>query len=294
MKLSVVIPVYNDPGGIDATLQSVVAQDHATYEVIPVDNNSTDETSAMIQEWAERHPDRIRPVAERGRQSSYAARNAGVRAADGEIVVFIDADMTAPTDWLRRVEEAFTATSIDYLGYEVETYVPDGNEGFWGWYDSVMGLPSRYHFEQKQFVPTACLAVRRAVFGRVGLFDDRARSGGDKEFGQRVHRHPDLTQGFRGDIVVYHPARTTFDAHRKKAVRVGRGLARLAEPLDADGRRVLLELLLHAVPPDPRRIRRRAPDCTSLQLLSLYVANMLLRYVRLGGAVSHFFRKDLA
>ena len=290
MQLSVVIPVYNDPAGIDATLQSVVAQEHANYEVIPVDNNSTDETSAVIQDWTERHPDRVRPLNERERQSSYAARNAGIRAARGDIVVFIDADMTAPADWLRRVEEAFTASSIDYLGYEVETYVPDGDEGFWGWYDSVMGLPSRYHYEQKQFVPTACLAVRRAAFWRVGLFDDRARSGGDKEFGQRVHRHPHLTQAFREDIVVYHPARTTFAAHRRKALRVGRGLARLADPSGADGRRVLRELLLHAVPPDPRRIRRRAPDCPLRHRCALYVADAILRHIRLWGAASHLLR----
>ena len=290
MDLSVIIPVYNDPEGIDATLQSVTQQTCPDYEVVPVDNNSTDETPAVIQRWAERCPDLIRPSAERAQQSSYAARNTGIRAARGEILVFLDADMKAPSDWLQKVRAVFSETTVDYLGYRVETYVPDGEESFWGWYDTVMGLPSRYHYEQKQFAPTSCLAIRHSVVERVGPFDASATSGGDKEFGGRVHRHPDLTTAFRDDIVVYHPARTTFAAHRKKALRVGRGLARLADWSEAEGRSVLRELLLHAVPPDPRRILRRAETRFPRDLLSLYAADLIIRWLRLYGALTALLR----
>lgn len=290
MHLSVVIPVYNDPEGIDATLRSVTQQTHPDYEVIPVDNNSADETPHVIEQWAERSPKLIRPTAERAQQSSYAARNAGIRAARGEVLVFLDADMTAPTDWLQKVEAVFSETTVDYLGYRVETYVPDGRESFWGWYDTVMGLPSRYHYEQKQFVPTSCLAVRRSVFERIRLFDAAATSGGDKEFGTRVHRHPELTTAFRDDIVVYHPARTTFAAHRNKALRVGRGLARLVDPSEAEGRSVLRELLLHAVPPDPRRIVRRAETHSPRDILALYAADLIIRWLRFYGALTALLR----
>jgi len=291
MTLSVIIPVYNDPFGIDATLRSVMEQDHPDYEVIPVDNNSTDETPAVIREWAHQYPDHIRPASEHDTQSSYAARNVGIEAARGEILVFIDADMTAPPHWLNNVHEMFSTSETDYLGYEVEVYVPDGAETFWGWYDTIMGLPSRYHYEEKQFVPTSCLAVRPSVFEQVGRFDETATSGGDKEFGQRVHRHPDLTTAFLDDIVVYHPARTTFEAHRAKALRVGRGLARLCDPSTASGdtTSVLLELLLHVVPPDPRRIAQRARDIPAHQFPALYIADWILRYLRLYGALTYLW-----
>lgn len=295
MKMSVVLPVYNDPSGVDTTLRSVMEQDHPDYEVIPVDNNSTDETPEVIQKWAHQYPEQIRPTSEQEIQSSYAARNAGIQAAQGEILVFIDADMTAPSDWLMNVHEAFSTSETDYLGYEVEIYVPEGAESFWAWYDTVMGLPSRYHYEQKQFVPTSCLAVRRAVFERVGRFEDTAISGGDKEFGQRVHRHPDLTTDFRDDIVVYHPARTTFEAHRMKALRVGRGLARLHATSNSQGETaspVLLELLLHALPPDPRRILHRAQGIPRHQLPPLYAADLLIRYCRLYGALRYFLNRS--
>jgi len=289
--ISVLIPVYNDPEGIEQTLQSVTQQDHPAYEIIPVDNNSTDDTPAVISKWAERHPDRIRPTEEREIQSSYAARNAGIERARGEILVFIDADMTAPPHWLDTIHETFSTSGTDYLGYEVEVYLPDGAESFWGWYDTIMGLPSRYHYDEKQFVPTSCLAVRRSVFEQVGRFDGTAISGGDKEFGQRVHRDANLTTAFRDDIMVYHPARTTFDAHRAKALRVGRGLARLCDPSTApsDSKSVFLELLLHIVPPDPRRIVRRAQEVPRHHLPALYAADWILRYLRLYGALTYFW-----
>jgi len=293
MTLSVIIPVYNDPSGIDATLRSVMEQDHPDYEVIPVNNNSTDETPERIRKWSHRYPSHIRPTVEHERQSSYAARNAGIAAAQGEILVFLDANMTAPSHWLTDIHEAFSTSAADYLGYAVDVYVPEGEAGFWGWYDTVMGLPSRYHYDEKQFVPTSCLAVRRAVFEQVGRFDETAVSGGDKEFGQRVHRHPDLTPAFRDDIVVYHPARTTFKAHCAKALRVGRGLARLCDPSTASGNTtsVLLELLLHAVPPDPRRVAEQAHDVPAHQFLRLYIADWILRYLRLYGALTYFWNR---
>jgi glycosyltransferase involved in cell wall biosynthesis len=291
MKVSVIIPVYNDPSGIDATLQSMMEQDHPDYEVIPVDNNSTDQTPEVIQEWARKYPDHIRPAAEHELQSSYAARNAGIEAAQGKILVFIDADMTAPSHWLTDIHEAFSGSEADYLGYEVYVHVPEGEAGFWGWYDTIMGLPSRYHYDEKQFVPTSCLAVHRSVFEQVGRFDETAISGGDKEFGQRVHRHANLTTAFRDDIVVYHPARTTFAAHRAKALRVGRGMARLCDPSTASGdsKSVLLELLLHVVPPDPRRIAQRARDLPAHQFPPLYIADLILRYLRLYGALTYLW-----
>ena len=287
--LSIVIPVYNDPAGIDTTLRSVVGQDYPDYEVIPVDNNSTDHTPNVIQDWADRHPNRIRPAVEHEVQSSYAARNTGIQAAQGNIIVFIDADMTAPSNWLRKVSEAFSTSETDYLGYEVEVCVPDGEESFWGWYDAIIGLPSQYYYDQKQFVPTACLAVRRSVFGQVGLFDAAITSGGDKEFGERVHRHPDLMTEFRSDIKVFHPARTTFEAHRRKALRVGRGLARLCRNSSYTGAPILLlEILLHALPPGPRRVTRWTQDVSVHQLPALYVADFVIRYCRLYGALSAF------
>lgn len=284
--LSVIIPVYNDPNGIDQTLRSVIQQEYSAYEIIPVDNNSSDKTPSVINEWAERHPDRIRPTEERDLQSSYAARNAGIEHASGEILVFIDADMTVPENWLQQIAAKFDNSKTDYLGYEVTIYVPEKKGGIWGWYDKMMGLPSRYHYEQKQFVPTSCLAVRKEVFDQLGLFNEQMISGGDKEFGQRVHNAPYLNTKFTDEIVVYHPARTTFEEQRKKALRVGRGMAQLYQQ-STPGRRsssLLSDVLHHISLPSPFRIYSRCDGLS--EFLLLYILDSVIRYIRLYGILS--------
>jgi glycosyltransferase involved in cell wall biosynthesis len=284
-NISIIIPTYNDPDGIDQTLHSLTRQTYSRYEILPVDNNSTDDTPQVIEKWAARYPNLIRPLIEQSVQSSYAARNTGIEAAAGDLLVFIDADMTASPTWLQHIHAAVDETAADYLGYEIEVYIPDGEESLWGYYDQAMGLPARYFYEEKQFVPTACLAVRANIFDKVGPFDATLASGGDKEFGQRVFSHPDLTTAFADEIVVRHPARTTFAAHYKKAVRIGRGLARLQ-----GGRRdrssILLELCSYALPPNPVRIYEVARPSSIPRFLFLYAANTCIRYLRLYGALS--------
>jgi glycosyltransferase involved in cell wall biosynthesis len=288
--LSVVIPVYNDADGIDATLRSVAAQDHPDYEILPVDNNSTDETPAVIESWADRYPDRVRPLTERTIQSSYAARNTGIEAAAGEIVVFIDADMTVPPNWLQTIEDVFAGHDADYVGYEIQIYIPEGEKGIWGWYDQKLGLPSRYFYEQKQFVPTASLAVRRRVFDEIGPFDATLASGGDKNFGRRVFNHPNLKTHFADDVVVYHPARTRFREHYKKAIRIGRGMAASHRELQVD--RLLdavpVGLLMHLPPPNPFRVYRMSGVLGPAQFLLLYGMSTLIRYIRLYGALTYY------
>lgn len=286
--ISVIIPVYNDSEGIGQTLQSVVQQTHPSYEIVPVDNDSTDETPAVISKWRKQYPALIRPTAERSVQSSYAARNTGIEHARGDVLAFIDADMTVPEGWLQAITSHFADTETDYLGYDIQVYVPEGEKGIWGWYDQIMGLPSQYHYENNQFVPTSCLAVRKETIEKVGEFDERLRSGGDKEFGERVHNHPTLSTKFSDDIVAYHPARTTFKEHREKAIRIGRGMGQLYKQSiqKSSSISLFLELTSHLFPPSPFRIYRR---CNSpLEYIFIYVMDTVIRYFRLYGIFSYF------
>jgi glycosyltransferase involved in cell wall biosynthesis len=273
-----------------------VAQECAEYEIIPVDNNSTDATPDVIRKATHRFPALIRPTEERSIQSSYAARNAGIAHARGDVLAFIDADMTAPPDWLSRIAAAFTRTETDYLGYETEIVIPDGEKGLWGWYDQKMGLPSRYHYEQKQFVPTSCLAVRASLLETVGRFNERLISSGDREFGERAHAHPDVETTFTDEIVVYHPARTTFRAHVQKALRIGRGLVQVQSRAASDqqAQTALSDLFDHLLPPDPRRIYRRADGESPSQYALLYAMDWIIRYIRLYGALAEYVEASVS
>ncbi|MFC5279646.1 glycosyltransferase [Halorubrum rubrum] len=101
-------------------------------------------------------------------------------------------------------------------------YIPEGENTFWARYDVVMGLPVEHYLKSKQFAPTCALVIRKEIIKQVGKFDQSLVSGGDKEFGKRVHK-AGFNSRYAANIIVRHPARTTFKAHLKKAARIGEG-----------------------------------------------------------------------
>jgi glycosyltransferase involved in cell wall biosynthesis len=84
--VSVIIPVYNDPGRIRVALEALLHQTYPAdaYEVIVADNGSTDETPGVVDEFDKKRPGLVRMVVEDKIQSSYAARNKALAAARGE------------------------------------------------------------------------------------------------------------------------------------------------------------------------------------------------------------------
>lgn len=89
--LSVIVPVYNAAKNLRRCLDSLLAQDVADYEVICVDDGSTDRSGEILREYENLHPDIIRLIVQENFGVS-AARNKGLDAARGDIVAFCDAD----------------------------------------------------------------------------------------------------------------------------------------------------------------------------------------------------------
>lgn len=109
MKLSVVVPVYNEEKFIAVCLDSLMNQEEMPDEIIVVDNNCTDRTIPI----AKRFGVTIVPAKKQG--ISYA-RNAGFDAATGEIIARCDADSHVPPDWVKRIKAAFTEKKIEAVG----------------------------------------------------------------------------------------------------------------------------------------------------------------------------------
>lgn len=221
--VSVVVPVYNDPAGVGETLDALVAQTYPRdrHEVLAVDNGSTDDTRAVIREFAADH-DHVHLVVEDEVQGAYAARNAGIERATGEVLAFLDADVTVPDGWLADAVAAMEDRGADYLGCEVALSAPEGPDSAATRYDRRTGFPIQRYVEEFGFAPTCGLLVRRSVVADVGPFDPRLVSGGDVEFGNRV-RDAGRDLHYAPDVPVTHPTRTTVRALAAKAARVGRG-----------------------------------------------------------------------
>lgn len=119
MKLSVIIPCYNEAGTIAGQLEALTIQQwYAPWEIIISDNGSTDETVAIAEQYQEKLPN-LRIVDSSDRQGAAHARNVGVSAAKGEVLAFCDADDEVASGWVSAMGEAlseydFVAGKRDY------------------------------------------------------------------------------------------------------------------------------------------------------------------------------------
>ena len=103
MRFSVVVPAHDEAGSLPATLESLLAQDFGgSVEIIVVDNASSDATADVATSYG------VRVVGEPA-LGVCNARQTGVLAASGEVVVSTDADTVHPVDWLRRIDAALRA-----------------------------------------------------------------------------------------------------------------------------------------------------------------------------------------
>jgi glucosyl-dolichyl phosphate glucuronosyltransferase len=105
MKITVILCTYNRSQSLSKTLDSLAAQvmpDSIAWDVLVVDNNSSDETRVVVEHFSGNYPGRFRWVFEGQPGKSYAL-NAGTHAADGDILAFIDDDVLAAQNWLQEL-----------------------------------------------------------------------------------------------------------------------------------------------------------------------------------------------
>ncbi len=106
MRITVVIPAYNEEKNIGVCLRCILDQKRSAEEIIVVDNNSTDRTAEIARNFGAR-------VVEERLKGIAHARNAGFDAATGDIIARTDADSCVPRDWIMRIENIFADSSID-------------------------------------------------------------------------------------------------------------------------------------------------------------------------------------
>lgn len=117
MKASVIICTYNRAKLLTESIQSIMEQDFPSdqFELIIVDNNSTDDTKNIVDELASSSKVKIKYVFEEKQGHSHA-RNTGIKNADGEIIVFTDDDVEAEKTWLREITSAFDNPDVACAG----------------------------------------------------------------------------------------------------------------------------------------------------------------------------------
>lgn len=167
MKVSVVIPIYNEEKSIGECLASLGKQTYKDLEVIVVDDGSTDETIKSIRGAKSIKGIKILKQEHRG---PGAARNLGAKHAKGEILVFVDADMTFEPDFIKKLTAPIVAGSTRGT-FSKEEYVTN-KDNIWsqcwgineGWKKG-MRHPANYPDKQKVF-----RAILKSEFEKAGGF----------------------------------------------------------------------------------------------------------------------------
>ena len=175
MNLSVIIPAFNEADYLPATLESIQrasthlrSQSGVDVEVIVVDNNSTDETAAIAEAMGA-------TVVRETVQGIGRARNCGAGVAQGDVLVFVDADVTAPVTLLKVVHEVMSDPACIGGGVDVE-YRPRR---------TVIRLYLRCWRQLARLtgmVQGATQFCRRSAFEAVGGYDENVWIGEDVDF----------------------------------------------------------------------------------------------------------------
>lgn len=287
-RVSIIIPVYNDPRGVELTLESLTNQETDTpHEILAVDNDSTDRTPRVIDKYAHRY-ENVHALAESDIQSSYAARNTGIERAAGDLLAFIDADMTVETDWLASIVASQREHGWDYAGCDMRMYAE--RETLTARYDMALrGFPVERYLCERDFCQTACLVTTREVFDSVGVFDERMRSHGDEEFGKRV-ADAGFDQQFVPEAVTYHPARSSLRNWLAKQTRIGRGAEELRRLHPEHSEASAPTRVRSWLPPHPGRFRERLADAldspSPSETTAMYALDAASKWARAAGALA--------
>jgi glycosyltransferase involved in cell wall biosynthesis len=181
--VSVIIPTYNRAWCLAEAVDSVLAQEFRGFELIVVDDGSIDETPKLLQGYG----DSIRVLRQENRGVS-AGRNAGIAAARGELIAFLDSDDIWLKGKLARQVEFFNQHPEILICQTEELWVKNGRRV----------NPGRRHRKRGGMIfepslelclvsPSAVMA-RRELFDRVGLFDERLPACEDYDLWLRVSR----------------------------------------------------------------------------------------------------------
>jgi len=226
--ISVVIPVYNGEDVLPRCLDACANQEglEEDYEIVVVDNGSTDATIGILKEYSNRY-DNVRYLKE-SKRSSYAARNRALKETESRYLVFTDADTIPSRRWLasymKCVEDGSAKGSgVKLIGGAVDVTADDGNAC--AVYDKLNYLNQEMFVKEKGFAATANLLVDRSVFDEVGEFDPDLISGGDLEFGLRATERFEMA--YCPEAVVEHPARNSLGQILRKNFRIGIGFAQV-------------------------------------------------------------------
>jgi glycosyltransferase involved in cell wall biosynthesis len=186
--VDVIIPAFNAASYLPAALESVGSQTFDDWQILLVDDGSTDNTAEVVAPFIHRFGPKLRYIKQENRGMS-AARNAAIRASTSEFIALLDADDEWMPCRLSDSIEALAARPKAGISYGLITYMDsegrplktfDGNVGH------AEGRIAPYIYMREVELPCVTITIRRACVDEVGLFDETMRSTEDRDLWLRI------------------------------------------------------------------------------------------------------------
>ena len=218
MDASIILCTHNRSEALRLALEGLVClvtPPGFTWEILIVDNRSTDGTRSLCERFVAEHGEHFRYLYE-GRPGKSYALNTGIRETTGRLLIFTDDDCIVDPEWLQMIVDEFSAdTHLAILGGRVELYNPDDLPLtlLTSRHRTVVSKPIRLIFPRNHVI--GCnMVIKREVFESVGLFDpnlgpgSRGESTEDVDILCRALKH--------GSKIVYSPLPLVFHNHGRR------------------------------------------------------------------------------
>ena len=219
-RMSVVVCSFNGEATIRDTLDGLMSMDYPDYEVIVVNDGSTDSTAVIAGEYG------VQLISTENRGLSNA-RNTGWKQASGEIIAYIDDDAYPDEHWLKFL--AYTYLTTDFAAVGGQSPAPAGG-GFIA--DCVANAPGRpvhvlIHDVEAEHIPGCNMSFRRSVLEEIDGFDPVYHSAGDDvDICWRILDRG-LKVGYQASAVTWHHCRNSIRAYWKQQIGYGKAEALL-------------------------------------------------------------------
>lgn len=197
MKISVITPSYNQGQYLEATIQSVLAQNYPDLEYIIIDGGSTDNSVEIIQKYADKL---AYWVSEKDNGQTHAI-NKGLNRATGEVMGWLNSDDILLPGALHAIADAFTRDKNLKVVCGFRQFIDADGNFMVNW---IRGLPTKYHLLRRSILPQETVYWRREVWGKIGQLDESYRFCMDYDYwlrmldaGYAIRLLPHYIGGFR-------------------------------------------------------------------------------------------------
>jgi len=224
--VSVIVPIYNGEKDLKPLIECFVNQTLSPEqtEFLLVDNNSSDSTAEIIKAEISKHQSKkinLKYLKEDNIQSSYAARNLGIKNAQGNILAFTDVDCRPQPQWLEKLIEPFNDQNTIIVAGEIKAIEGKSILEKYAQKAKILSAQDSLENNFNPYGQTANLAIRKEALKIVGLFRPYLTTGGDADICWRILREIETEIKYAPDAVILHRHRDNLTDFKSQWRRYG-------------------------------------------------------------------------